>query len=175
MTQLGGYRLRAAAAEDLAPLTAIYHEAVLHSTATFDLHPASRESWLHFHLNNSLYPLLVAVSPDGQVAGYGTLSPYREKEAYISTVELSIYVHTAHRRRGVATLLMQGLLNACEAQPQIHLAVSVITAGNQPSERLHRRFGFTLSGTLPQCGRKFGRWLSVETWWKVTEAEAETV
>ena len=39
------------------------------------------------------------------------------------------------------------------------MLISCITAGNEPCERMHRRLGFTLSGVLPQVGRKFDQWL----------------
>ena len=37
-------------------------------------------------------------------------SPYRPKEAYKSTVELSIYIHQDYRGRGIATQLMAHIL-----------------------------------------------------------------
>ena len=42
-----------------------------------------------------------------------------------------------------------------------HAMIGGIEAGNAASIALHRRFGFTVSGTLPQVGRKFDRWLDL--------------
>ncbi len=43
-----------------------------------------------------------------------------------------------------------------------HNVVSVITAGNEASIRLHERFGFTFCGTVPEVGVKFGRLLDID-------------
>ena len=61
---------------------------------------------------------------------------------------------------------MKQLLSCAQAEPQLHLLVSVITGENEKSCRLHEKFGFVHSGTLPEAGRKFERWLSVETYYR---------
>lgn len=85
--------IRVAEQADLPALLQIYNEEVLHGTATFDLHPktlAERQVWFDQH-NQDNHPLLTA-ELDGTIAGYASLSAYAEKEAYCSTVELSVYV-----------------------------------------------------------------------------------
>ena len=42
---------------------------------------------------------------DDFVVGYASLSPYRTKDAFKSTVELSIYIHQDYRGKGVASKL----------------------------------------------------------------------
>ena len=44
------------------------------------------------------------------MVGYASLSPYRLKDAFKSTVELSIYIHQDYRGQGVATQLMERIL-----------------------------------------------------------------
>lgn len=153
-------KIRTAGPEDLPALTEIYNYEVLHGVATFDLHPRTLEErrvWLEAH-NVDNHPLLTA-ELDGIVAGYASLSPYREKEAYRSTVELSVYVAQEARGRGVATALMGEVLALARKDEGTHTVVSVITAGNAASVRLHEKFGFTYCGTLPAVGKKFGRYL----------------
>ena len=110
---------------------------------------------------------MVAELPGGVVAGYGSLSPYREKEAYKSTVELSVYIHKDLRRRGIGDALMTALLNAAEADPITHTVVSVITGGNLPSIRLHEKFGFTCGGTVREVGFKHGAYLDIVQYYKI--------
>lgn len=153
-------KIRTARPEDLPALTEIYNYEVLHGVATFDLHPRTLEErrvWLEAH-NVDNHPLLTA-ELEGTVAGYASLSPYREKEAYRSTVELSVYVAPEARGRGVATALMETILDLARKDEGTHTVVSVITAGNAASVRLHEKFGFTYCGTLPAVGKKFGRYL----------------
>ncbi len=155
--------IRLAQPEDLPALRNIYNDEVINGTATLDLRPKSiwdRESWFYAH-NRDNHPLLTA-EEDGAVIGYACLSPYREKEAYASTVELSVYVARSHRGRGVASALLAELLALAREDQRTHLVVSVITGGNEASARLHRKYGFTYCGTLHRVGVKHGAWQDVD-------------
>lgn len=148
--------------EDAAALLEIMNYEIRNNTATFDLREKTPEEWQRFmeaH-NRDNHPLLVAEA-DGRAVGYASLSPYREKEAYCTTVELSVYVHPDYRRRGIARALMQAILEKAGKDPAIRTVVSVITGENTGSIRLHEQMGFRYSGTLHAVGRKFGRWLDV--------------
>jgi phosphinothricin acetyltransferase len=158
-------KIRRADQQDLPDLLAIYNYEVEHGVATLDLTPKTleeRQVWLDAH-NVDNHPLYVA-EVEGRVAGYVSLSPYREKEAYRSTVELSVYIAPDYRRRGIATALMEFILREARADATIHTVVSVITSGNEASCGLHDRFGFTFNGTIPEVGMKFGRYLSIDNY-----------
>lgn len=157
--------IRTARREDLPELLEIYNYEVINGVATFDLLPKSMEQWeMWFAAHNvENHPLIVA-EIGGRVAGYASLSPYREKEAYKSTVELSIYVGSDFRRQGVATALMEAILSEAKNDDRTHTVVSVITSGNEASERLHKRFGFTFCGTMREVGVKFGTYLGIDNY-----------
>ncbi|MBR1779995.1 MAG: N-acetyltransferase [Oscillospiraceae bacterium] len=154
--------IRPAAPGDLPRLLEIYNDEVLHGAATFDLEPktlAERQVWFDAH-NVDHHPLYVSEEA-GVVTGYVSLSPYREKAAFDPTVELSIYIDRAWRGKGVATALMAHALAEARRDARTHHVISVITAGNEASIRLHERFGFVPCGTLPEVGYKFGRYWDV--------------
>ncbi len=157
--------IRTALEKDIMPLLDIYNNEVLNSTSTFDLNPKTYEEWRtwFFAHNVDNHPLIVA-EIDGQVAGYASLSSYREKEAYKSTVELSVYVGVEFRRRGVATALMEEILRMARQDSSVHTVVSVITSENAESEKLHHKMGFTFCGTIHEVGEKFGRFLSISNY-----------
>ncbi|HLH27297.1 MAG TPA: GNAT family N-acetyltransferase, partial [Acidimicrobiales bacterium] len=93
--------VRLARLTDAEAILDIYNEAVLRSTATFDLVPrteAEQAVWMAEH--RGPHPAVVATA-GGEVLGFGSLSPYRDKHAYATTVENSVYVHAGHRRAGV--------------------------------------------------------------------------
>lgn len=157
--------IRVARQSDLQELLDIYNYEVENGVATLDLEPktlAERQSWFDRH-NVDHHPLYVA-EIDGRVAGYVSLSSYREKEAYRSTVELSVYISPDFRRRGIASELMEFILKEAREDETIHNVVSVITSGNEASCRLHHRFGFRFCGTIPEVGVKFGRQLSIDNY-----------
>lgn len=154
--------IRKAVRQDLPALLDIYNYEVLHGVATFDLHPKTleeRQAWFDAHPGGR-YPLLAAVE-DGRAVGYASLSPYREKEAYAATVELSIYVDVAYRGRGIAHALMREILAYAKEREDIHTVVSVITQGNDVSVRMHETYGFEHCGCMPEVGTKFGRMLGI--------------
>lgn len=154
--------IRIAEREDIPALLEIYNYEVEFGVATFDVQPKSleqRTEWFEAH-NVGNHPLIVA-EVEGNVAGYASLSSYREKEAYKSSVELSVYVSPDYRRQGVATALMEAVLQMAREDESIHTVVSVITGGNEASVKLHERFGFTFCGCMKEVGVKFGRYLDI--------------
>lgn len=152
--------LRLVTPADAAATRRIYNAEVVGSTATFDLRPRSPEEhdrWVAEHLG--AHPAVVAVA-GGQVAGFAALSPYRERPAYATTVESSVYVDAPWRGQGLGrALLADTVLRATEHG--FHTVIARVEAGNQPSIGLHLACGFAEVGTERQIGRKFGRWLDV--------------
>lgn len=157
--------IRKAVLDDLEELLDIYNYEVEHDISTLDIHPRTLEEWKRWFAAHNVdnHPLLTA-EKDGHVAGYASLSSYRDKEAYLSTVELSVYVHPDERRQGVATALLKAVLKEAREDGRTHLVVSVITAGNDASIRLHERFGFTFCGKIHEAGMKFGKYLDIENY-----------
>ena len=157
--------IRKAKKEDLKELLDIYNYEVEHGVATFDLETKTleeREEWFYSH-NVDNHPLIVA-EIDGNIAGYASLSSYREKEAYKSTVELSIYIGVSYRKKGVATALMDSILDEAKRDERTHTVISVITSGNEGSKKLHEKFGFEFCGTLKEVGITFGEYRDTDSY-----------
>lgn len=78
--------IRIAEERDLPALLDIYNDEVLHGISTLDLNPRTMAEWREWfaHHNVDNHPLLTAETENGKVAGYASLSDYREKEAYHS-------------------------------------------------------------------------------------------
>ncbi|SUP43214.1 GNAT family N-acetyltransferase [Veillonella criceti] len=151
--------------QDIPILLDIYNYEVVHGVATLDIHPRTIEEWTKWYEAHNIknHPLLVALVND-HVAGYATLSEYRTKEAFASTVELSIYVAPQYRGIGVANQLMADILTMAKEDTTIHLVVSVITAGNEASVALHNKYNFTFCGTIREVGVKHGQYLDIENY-----------
>ena len=145
---------------DAEAIREIYNREVEGSTVTFDMVPrttAEQRAWIDEHSGS--YPALVAVA-EARVVGFASLSPYRPRPAYATTVESSVYVHHEARGLGVGSALMEALVASAEAHG-FHSAIARIVGDHDASIALHAKVGFEVIGREREVGRKFGRWLDV--------------
>jgi len=152
--------IRLARDDDAEAIRGIYNVAVLETTSTFDLAPrslAQQREWLQERAG--AHAVLVAEDA-GEIVGFASLSPYRSRPAYNTTVENSVYVDAGHVHRGIGRLLLTELLNAAGARG-FHSVMARIVGGHDASIALHTSCGFELVGTEREVGRKFGRWRDV--------------
>lgn len=146
--------------EDSEAIRTIYNHEVLNSLVTLDLIPRSDAEQRHWIAEHSgVYPAVVA-ELNGKVCGFASLSPYRARAGYSTTVEDSIYVDPNFRKQGVGTALLNEILKLAN-QHGFHSCMARVMANHQASLSLHESCGFALVGIEREVGRKFGKWLDV--------------
>ncbi len=154
--------IRDAEDRDLDEITAIYNDAVEQTTAIWNesrIDIENRRAWLADR-SKAGYPVLVAVSDDGEVLGYASFGDWRAWDGYRHTVEHLVYVRADQRGAGIGKALMIALIERATAIGK-HVMIAGIEAGNIGSIRLHEKLGFEQAGLLRQVGTKFGRWLDL--------------
>ena len=82
------------------------------------------------------------------------------RDAYLWTVESTVYVDHECHRRGVGDALYAELLARLERQG-FRTSIGVIALPNPASVRLHERHGFVQVGLLADAGYKLKRWHDV--------------
>lgn len=155
-------RLRSAAPHDAESIRTIYNVEVLRSTATFDVVPRTvdqQAAWMADH--RGAHPAIVAVDDADTVTGFASLSYYRDRHAYATTAENSVYVTDGHRGQGVGRLLLDELVVRA-VHHGFHTLIARIGSDNVASIALHRACGFEAVGAEREIGRKFNRWLDVQ-------------
>lgn len=152
--------LRPATAADAAATAAIYNAEVTGSRVTFDLVTRTVEEQAEWLDARSGALEVVVAEIDGVVAGYASLSAYRERAGYRTTVEDSVYVHADHRGAGVGRALLDEIVDVARERG-FHSVIARIVADHTASIRLHAAVGFQHVGVEREVGRKFGRWLDV--------------
>jgi L-amino acid N-acyltransferase YncA len=159
-SSMSSFDIRAAEEADLHAITEIYEHAVLHGTATFELVPPDLAEMTRRYrvLIDGGFPYLVATI-DGRAVGYAYAGAYRPRPAYRFTVENSIYLRPSIHRRGIGLQLLQRLILECEARGYRQMIAVIGDSANAGSIGVHTKTGFTLIGTHPNVGFKFGRWL----------------
>jgi phosphinothricin acetyltransferase len=154
--------IRPATVGDAEGINAVYNHFVATSAVTFDIEPRTlewRRGWLEARPATGPHRAMVA-EEDGAVVGFASSGPYRERAAYATSIETSVYVAHGHGRRGLGTGLYGALFGAL-AQEELHRAYAGIVPPNPGSVALHERFGFVHVGTFHEQGRKFGRYWDV--------------
>ncbi|HAM72418.1 MAG TPA: GNAT family N-acetyltransferase [Verrucomicrobiales bacterium] len=154
--------IRPATEQDLPAISAIYNDAVLTTTATYDYATEGlerRQAWFRDHVELGL-PMFVGEDPIAGIIGWSSLSPYHRRPGFRFTVENSIYVHAEHRGRGLGGRLLEPLIREA-ARLRLHSIIAAIDASNEASLRLHQRWGFAEVGRFREVGFKFDRWLDV--------------
>ncbi|NNE12989.1 MAG: N-acetyltransferase [Ilumatobacter sp.] len=162
MDESSAVTIRLATAADAPAIVEIYNREVTDSTATFDLVPRSVEAqrtWLAER--SGAFAAIVGVDPSSRrVVSFAALSPYKDRPAYRTTVEDSIYVHRDFGGRGIGRQMLSHLLDVARSSG-FHTVIARIEATSESSRTLHARCGFELVGIEREVGRKFNRWLDV--------------
>ena len=147
---------------DLPAIQAIYAQAVLEGTGTFETEVPSVEEMgrRRAEVLGRQLPWLVAERA-GQVLGYAYANYFRPRLAYRFCVEDSIYLAPAAQGQGVGRLLLAELIARCEAAGARQMLAVIGDAHNAGSVGVHTALGFEHTGALKSAGWKFGRWLDV--------------
>jgi phosphinothricin acetyltransferase len=154
--------VRHAEVADVPTLLEIYNYYVNNTHVTFDLEPRTldqRLAWFATFGDVGRYQCFVAVR-GGKVIGWVSSSPFKEKAAYQTSVETSIYLAPDEVGRGTGLRLYCALFDSL-AQADVHRAYGGISQPNDASVRLHERMGFVHIGTYREVGRKFGQFWDV--------------
>ncbi|MBV8680688.1 MAG: N-acetyltransferase [Aquitalea sp.] len=159
-----------------AAILEIFNEAILNSTALYDYKPRTLQNMIGWFETKQAggFPVIGVEDENGVLLGFGSYGSFRAWPAYKYTVEHSVYVHQAHRGRGLGRLLMRELI-AAAGQHGLHAMMGGIDASNAGSIALHEQLGFTHVGTLPQVGFKFGRWLDLAFYQLLLDTPAQPV
>jgi phosphinothricin acetyltransferase len=154
--------IRPASLADLPRITEIHNYYVQNTHITFDVRPFTSEQrvpWFNQHSNGGRHRILVA-EDGGQILGYTATGSFRSKEAYETTVEVSVACSPDSTRRGIGSQLYRELFSLLEKE-DVHRVVAGIAQPNAASNALHGRFGFTEIGAFTEVGRKFGKYWDV--------------
>jgi phosphinothricin acetyltransferase len=164
-------RIRLVEVDDAQALLNIYNPEIIETAVSFDLVPrslADQQAWIRNH--RAAHPCLVAVNEEDDlgdvgargevILGFAVVSPFRQRPAYATSVENSVYVHRAARGRGIGEKLLRELIKTAQ-DSGYHTLIARIVGENDSSIRLHEKCGFFLVGTEVEIGRKHGKWLDV--------------
>jgi len=163
--------IRLATAADAGAVAAIYRPSVDGSVTSFEtVAPDAGEMARRIEGTLQAFPWLVCAIGD-KIAGYAYGGRHRERAAYRWSVEVSVYIDAAFRRRGVGRGLYESLFAILTAQGYAN-AFAGVTLPNPASVGLHEAMGFEPIGAFRRIGYKYGAWHDVGWWQRPLAASA---
>lgn len=150
--------IRIAQPEDLPRLVAIHNQAIASGLANAYAQPfnvEARRGWFEAHKPEA-HPIYVYEEQDGTLAGYLSISPYRDRTALQRTGEISYYVDETRRRQGVGSGLMRYALQDCDRIGK-RVLLAIVLEWNTASLALLAKFGFEKWGYLPEVAELAGK------------------
>ncbi|WP_297438216.1 GNAT family N-acetyltransferase [uncultured Clostridium sp.] len=135
-------------------MVAIYENSIKTGVTTFQRTVPSYEDWIDSHLEDSNIILL----EDGEVLGFAALAAMNSKIQYSGVAELSIYVKSGQRGKGIGTKLLNELVRISE-EVGIWTLQATVLEDNIGSKKLHEKCGFREVGYREKIARTiFGVW-----------------
>src|SRR5262249_8113785 len=123
-----GDGIRRAEMTDAPALLAIYNHYVATTHITFDIEPrtlAQRETWLAQSKPAGRHQCFVAVR-DGAAIGWACSGPFKDRAAYDTSVETSVYLAPGEQGKGVGRRLYRTLFDALKGE-DLHRAFAGVT------------------------------------------------
>ena len=155
--------IRVATPGDAAAIAEIYAPAVRDSAISFEVTPPDLEQ-MHERVERTLHGFPWFVFENGEVLGYAYGGPFKSREAYQWTAEVSVYVREGYHQQGIGRALCECVIDVLDRQGYA-VAAAGVTLPNPGSVGLFESLGFEPVGVYRRVGYKFDRWHDVG-WWQ---------
>lgn len=154
------------AEEYLPSVTDLYNHYVLHTTATFHTRPLSlNEMRSLVFFDNPRFKAFVILRA-GVVCGYAIAAPFKRREAYDETAEVTVYLQPEITGQGIGSRAVQFIEDYAGANG-FHALLALICGENTQSVRVFERNGYEKCAHYKEIGKKFGRRLDVVAYQKI--------
>ncbi|HEY1040167.1 MAG TPA: GNAT family N-acetyltransferase [Bacteroidia bacterium] len=131
----------------------IYLEGIATGHATFQTETPSWADWDKSHLEHCRF---VAIE-NAKVIGWAALTPISGRCVYAGVAEVSIYIASEYRGKGIGDFLMKELIKASEAN-NIWTLQAGIFPENEASIKLHHNNEFRTVGIREKIGKMNNVW-----------------
>nr|WP_299382738.1 GNAT family N-acetyltransferase [Allomuricauda sp.] len=138
---------------DWEQVAQIYAEGMRTGFATFEQSVPSYEQWDKAHITSCR---LVALEANN-ILGWAALSPVSSRCVYGGVGEVSVYVSSSSRGKGVGKKLLEQLILESE-KAGFWTIQSGIFPENEASIQLHQKVGFRFIGKRERIGKLDGVW-----------------
>ncbi len=153
--------IREAIEGDIPVITEIFNSVIDSSNSVYReerVPQSERLEWFRDKRSHS-FPVIVA-EIEGVVVGYGGFGSFRAAQGYRLTVEHTIHVAEAYRKRGIGRTILTELIKRAK-EGEYHLMIGAIDSENVGSIKLHEEYGFTECARIKDAALKHGKFLTL--------------
>jgi len=161
-----GFTYRKANTGDAQAIANIWNEGIEDGNATFEINNKNMVWITNWLLSRDpRYSVLVADNGNN-IAGWLSLNPFSQRDAYRFVSDISIYVERNYRGRGIGSeILDHGILEA--KRNNFHKLILTMIYSNEPAKKLYISHGFTVVGIMHEQGMLNNKWIDTEIMEKI--------
>ena len=151
---------------DAKRLAEIYNHYITNTTVTLELEPITAEEMeKRIREISATHPYFV-YEENGDILGYTYAHPWKTRAGYQGhSLETTVYLDINARHRGIGRRLVQHLEDICR-KAGYHVLIANAVDENKDSLAMHERLGFKQVAHYEEVGRKFGRWIGINSFEK---------
>ncbi|MCG8697121.1 MAG: N-acetyltransferase family protein [Bacteroidales bacterium] len=151
---------------DLPIVQDIYNHYILNSTATFHTQEISIDELKEaIYIKHNKY-ISHLIKFEGETCGYCYLAPYKKRQAYNRTAEVTLYLKPGYAGKGIGKIVLEQIEHIA-VRVNIKVLLGIITGDNTASITLFERCGYEKCAHFKQVGEKFGKILDVVGYQKI--------
>ncbi|MDD4438650.1 MAG: GNAT family N-acetyltransferase [Tissierellia bacterium] len=143
-------------ADSWTDVVRIYEAGIATKNATFERQASDWDSWNNAHRKDCRLIALI----ENKIVGWAALSNVSSRCVYSGVAEVSIYIDTDFRGKGIGDRLITELIKESESTGIWTLQAGVFPE-NTGSIRLHEKHGFRIIGKKERIGKMDDTWRDV--------------
>ncbi|MEC0249203.1 GNAT family N-acetyltransferase [Paenibacillus chitinolyticus] len=150
----------------LPEVLAIYNYYVANTTISFHTETLTPDEMRSQVLSGDKRYKTYVIADGNTTLGYTLLTRYKNKQAYDTTAEITIYLTPEHVGKKIGKESV-AFLETKARESGFHSLVATICTENERSIRLFERLGYEKCAHFKEIGRKFDRWLDIASYQKL--------
>ncbi|MCX7772608.1 MAG: GNAT family N-acetyltransferase [Clostridia bacterium] len=154
--------------EYLEKAAEVYNYYIANTTVTFHTEQLTAEEMKPILYQDDPLYVCFAIFDDDAFCGYAYMAPYKKRQAYRISSEVTLYLCQEKTGKGIGTQALK-LLEEHARKNGIHSFLAVICAENNQSIGLFNKNGYEKCAHFKEVGMKFDRMLDIVVMQKIID------
>ncbi|MGG1550251.1 N-acetyltransferase family protein [Paenibacillus ferrarius] len=150
----------------LPSVQAIYNYYVANTTISFHTQAQTLEEMRKNVINSNPRYRTYVIKRGETVIGYALFTKHKDKQAYDTTAEVTIYMDPNHIGQKIGPEVL-AFLEGKALELGFHALVATVCTENERSIRMFERSGYVRCALFKEIGFKFDRWLDIASYQKI--------